>query len=187
MNRPVKAKKSITQPETTFQAIENIAAHMTDNFDANVEIAVDPTELGATLHHPPRNLFDITGIQEHQPQIEETLKNLEEPAVVPEAEAVVPREVPLTTEETNKRKEKPTAISLALKKSTKKLRVVLKRKLIIDEVKEIPDAIISKRIKHSSEIQQSDIDRVTILNKLPTCDLLRTNNRDMRKCKLLTF
>ena len=168
LNRQKVTKKPPGFTETTFQAIQRAAGEETEKRDELFE----PTGLGETILHPGRELFEITGIQENVPVMEEQIPIPLSPPPIPEEEHVAV---------TEKIADKVTEISLTLKKAAKKLKVVPKRKLIIDEVKEIPDSVMQKRIKQTSELQPSDIERVTVYNKLPVTDLFRTNNRDMRK------
>ena len=171
MNRQ-KSKKSENVPETTFDAIQRAAADPMDQFQMGDQFG-EPTVFGETIHRPGGELFEITGIHENPPQIDEIPLQVEE--IPPQVEEVQ-QNVTVVQQERELRRETDSA----RKRTTKKVKIVSKLRLIIDEVKLIPEAEFSKRIKNT-KIQQSDIERVTVLNKLPKIDLFRINNRDMRK------
>ena len=160
-----RKKRQISGTEDTFRAIERVTE------EEIMEPFPEPAELGETMLHPmPGELFEMTGIVEHLefPPVEVPPVVLE-PIVVEEmAERPVVKIVPLE-------------IKKLLKRPSKKLKIVLKRKLIIDEAKEISDKEMSKRSKHVSNVEPSDFQRVTVINKLPLVDLLNKNNREMRQ------
>ncbi len=162
-----RKKRQISGTEDTFRAIERVIG------EEIMEPFPEPTELGETMLHPmPVELFEMTGIVEH-PEFPLEIPPVEEvPPVVLEPVAVVEEMAERPVEK---------IVPLEIKRQAKKLKIVLKRKIIIDEVKEISDKEMSKRSKHVSNVQPSDFQRVTVINKLPFVDLFTTNNREMRQ------
>jgi hypothetical protein len=123
------------------------------------------------LHPMPVELFEMTGIVEH-PEFPHEIPPVEIPPVVLEPVAVVEEIVERPVEK---------RVPIEIERPYKKLKIVLKRKIIIDEVKEISDKEMSKRSKHVSNVQPSDFQRVTVINKLPFVDLFTKTNREMRQ------
>jgi hypothetical protein len=172
MNRQ-KSKKVESIVETTFDVIQRAAGEPNDQIEMNDDHYGEPTVFGETIHRQGGELFDITGIQ---PQINETYAQI----------ADIPAPLPPPLNAPVKEFDEGRTISKenVQKKATKKVKIVSKRKLVIDEIKLIPEAEMIKRMKNT-KIQSSDIEKVTVHNKLPKIDLFRINNRDMRKRKLI--
>ena len=162
-------KRPLSGVEDTFQAIQRIAEET--EMEQQYEHGAELSHLGETMLQPigGRELFDITGIIEHPPAVTT--------AEQPEVTILAPE---ITEVQAEKRKE-----ASVLMRPAKKVKLALKKKLIIDEIKEIPDKEMERRLKHRLVVQPSDIERVTIFNKLPFVDLFHTNNRDMRRRKFL--
>jgi hypothetical protein len=154
MNRQ-KSKKV----ETTFDVIQRAAGESNDQILMNDDHYGEPTVFGETLYRQGGELFEICVIQ---PQIDDIPAPLLPPKNAPVKEADEGR----TISKENVRK------------------IVSKRKLVIGEIKLIPEAEMIKRMKNT-KIQSSDIEKVTVHNKLPKIDLFRINNRDTRKRKLV--